>query len=312
MKELHQSLTLGNNTRKRLEHTPSARTTSSEESWCSEGVASDRNISSEEEDDSNERSIIDATPRNSQLRLTFNKAKQHLSFDKWRHSHNSAKTPTPTENNNQQNPLTSAPITPNNGFSGNITMPATNTDASPTVEPFSRLSRWFSIRRGSTHNYEVEKNRNQRANSIETDLVDSSATVGLSLTKNNNRMPQLNETDEELKTLGLTQVNGTKHCATLPAAVRQVAPSLPPAPTGLNPQQLKRRHIVAAIVHSENSYVATLQRLVNDYKKPLEESNPPILSSTKIATLFHRLPEIVSRPINRVQDINRLIYLHIS
>lgn len=30
-----------------------------------------------------------------------------------------------------------------------------------------------------------------------------------------------------------------------------------------------------------------------DYKKPLEESNPPILSSSKIATLFHRLPEIL-------------------
>jgi hypothetical protein len=44
---------------------------------------------------------------------------------------------------------------------------------------------------------------------------------------------------------------------------RQLPPSLPPAPPGLTPQQLKRRHIVAAIVHSENSYVATLQRLVN-------------------------------------------------
>lgn len=30
-----------------------------------------------------------------------------------------------------------------------------------------------------------------------------------------------------------------------------------------------------------------------DYKKPLEESNPPILSSPKISTLFHRLPDIL-------------------
>lgn len=44
---------------------------------------------------------------------------------------------------------------------------------------------------------------------------------------------------------------------------RQITPTLPPAPAGLSQQQLKRRHIVAAIVHSENSYVATLQRLVN-------------------------------------------------
>lgn len=33
--------------------------------------------------------------------------------------------------------------------------------------------------------------------------------------------------------------------------------------------------------------------LLQDYKKPLEESSPPILSSTKISTLFHRLPEIL-------------------
>lgn len=32
---------------------------------------------------------------------------------------------------------------------------------------------------------------------------------------------------------------------------------------------------------------------VQDYKKPLEESNPPILNTSKIATLFHRLAEIL-------------------
>ena len=32
---------------------------------------------------------------------------------------------------------------------------------------------------------------------------------------------------------------------------------------------------------------------VQDYKKPLEESNPSILSCSKISTLFHRLPEIL-------------------
>jgi len=44
---------------------------------------------------------------------------------------------------------------------------------------------------------------------------------------------------------------------------RQAPPTLPSPPPNLSPQQLKRRHIVAAIVHSENSYVSTLQRLVN-------------------------------------------------
>lgn len=32
---------------------------------------------------------------------------------------------------------------------------------------------------------------------------------------------------------------------------------------------------------------------MQDYKKPLEESNPPVLSATKNAILFHRLPEIL-------------------
>lgn len=38
---------------------------------------------------------------------------------------------------------------------------------------------------------------------------------------------------------------------------------MPLAPsTSLTPSQLKRRHIISAIVHSENSYVLSLERLV--------------------------------------------------
>lgn len=74
---------------------------------------------------------------------------------------------------------------------------------------------------------------------------------------------------------------------------RHQPPALPAMPQGLNPEQIKRRHIIANIVHSENNYVATLQRLVNDYKKPLGDSKPPILSVTKLATLFHRVSEIL-------------------
>ena len=44
---------------------------------------------------------------------------------------------------------------------------------------------------------------------------------------------------------------------------RQQPPSMPSIPPGLSPEQLKRRHIVASLVHSENNYVASLQRLVN-------------------------------------------------
>ncbi|XP_033214996.1 rho guanine nucleotide exchange factor 10-like isoform X2 [Belonocnema kinseyi] len=130
-----------------------------------------------------------------------------------------------------------------------------------------RLSRWFSIRRGSTHQYDV----------------DTSDTVSLTSPVKSPQMPQLSELEEEAGTVGQFQV----------IQRRQVPPSLPPVPPNLTTQQLKRRHIVDAIVRSENSYVSTLQRLVLDYKKPLEESSPPILSQSKIATLFHRLPEIL-------------------
>ena len=74
---------------------------------------------------------------------------------------------------------------------------------------------------------------------------------------------------------------------------RSQPPTLPPAPSNLTSAQLKRRHIVNSLVHSENNYVASLQRLVNDYKKPLEDSNPPILSPSKVSILFHRVPEIL-------------------
>lgn len=40
-------------------------------------------------------------------------------------------------------------------------------------------------------------------------------------------------------------------------------PTLGSSPENLTQVQLRRRHVVAAIIHSENSYVATLQRLVN-------------------------------------------------
>ncbi|XP_072154270.1 rho guanine nucleotide exchange factor 10 isoform X3 [Bemisia tabaci] len=74
---------------------------------------------------------------------------------------------------------------------------------------------------------------------------------------------------------------------------RLLPPALPPPPPHLSPQELKRRLIVGAIVHSENSYHATLERLVNDYKKPLEEASPQILSSSKISMLFCRVPELL-------------------
>ena len=63
-------------------------------------------------------------------------------------------------------------------------------------------------------------------------------------------------------------------------------PFLLPSPLLLTVEQTKRRHIIANLVHSENNYVATLQRLVTDYRRPLEESCPPILSTPKVTKGF--------------------------
>ncbi|KDR21446.1 rho guanine nucleotide exchange factor 10 isoform X3 [Zootermopsis nevadensis] len=205
----------------------SQRPVSCEESWYSGG--SDQELSSGDESEKSGHLI---TKSNGQLKTTLHKARTLC--DKWR--------------------------------GGGRQPSEANCAPQPGGDPAGqgRLSRWFSIRRGSANQYDV-------------DNTDRAAGSG--------KMPLLPEMEEE----------STTSFANLSCAFqrRQVPPSLSAPPAGLTPQQLKRRHIVPAIVHSENSYVATLQRLVNDYKKPLEESNPPILSSSKISTLFHRLPEIL-------------------
>ncbi|XP_059475439.1 rho guanine nucleotide exchange factor 10-like protein [Neocloeon triangulifer] len=134
------------------------------------------------------------------------------------------------------------------------TLPASETSQADSGA--SRLSRWFSIRRG---------------NQYDLDRLQASAAA---------KMPQLPEEEE-----------GGAGGFTFPR--RMQPPTLPTLPPGLSSEQVKRRHIVAAIVHSENSYMATLQRLVNDFKKPLEESSPTILSASKISVLFFKIPEIL-------------------
>ncbi|XP_075590489.1 rho guanine nucleotide exchange factor 10-like protein isoform X1 [Dermatophagoides farinae] len=68
---------------------------------------------------------------------------------------------------------------------------------------------------------------------------------------------------------------------------------LPEIPGELSKEQLKRRYIIGSIVDSENSYINSLQRIINLYKKPLEESSPSILSQNKINIIFHRLEQIL-------------------
>ncbi|XP_023325596.1 rho guanine nucleotide exchange factor 10 [Eurytemora carolleeae] len=71
-------------------------------------------------------------------------------------------------------------------------------------------------------------------------------------------------------------------------------PILPPTPLFMPPEQTKRRFILNSLIQSENNYLESLQRLLEDYKKPLEESSPPILSENKVSTIFYRVNEILN------------------
>lgn len=112
----------------------------------------------EDKDKSND-STTSIDLRNSQLRSTLSKAKQHLSLDKWRNSQN---------NSNKRN---------------SITMPSQQHDStSPGESPSGRLSRWFSIRRSSSHQYNIggKDVRDSRTNSIDLDktLISKTSLTG--------------------------------------------------------------------------------------------------------------------------------------
>ncbi|XP_071447158.1 uncharacterized protein [Hetaerina americana] len=173
-----------------------------------------------------------------------------------------------------------------------------------TGAPESRLSRWFSIRRNQ---YDVDRGGGGKGGDGGSALATPPPLAVVDGCGIGGGMPLLQEEDDGMaNTTAVVRpraimigavVSPTDVAAAFPPFPafqrRHQPPALPPPPPGLTSEQIKRRHIVAAIVHSENSYVATLQRLVNDYKRPLEESSPPILSAPKIATLFHRVPEIL-------------------
>ena len=70
-------------------------------------------------------------------------------------------------------------------------------------------------------------------------------------------LPQLLEDEESVLGLSLN------HSGPSFFQRRHQPPTLPPMPANLSTEQIKRRYIVANIIHSENSYVSSLQRLVN-------------------------------------------------
>nr|NP_001162780.2 uncharacterized protein Dmel_CG43658, isoform D [Drosophila melanogaster]ACZ95315.2 uncharacterized protein Dmel_CG43658, isoform D [Drosophila melanogaster] len=297
-------------------------------------------LTEEEQTSSSVSSLSAGNQRNSQLRSTFNKAKQHLSFDKWRTAATGSATgsasgpgSSATDSNNAASNMimrrASACTMPSSGGGGGAGVGSSQREeaTTPGESPGGRLSRWFSIRRGSSHQYDVggRDGRHSTASSFDTPdsgsgnspkngsnavagtggagsqgvALDAASPQKLANLGASKMMPGVPESEDDEATanrfdVDLMMTPGSRANGTARTAHnRLIVPMLPPAPAGLSQQQLKRRHIVAAIVHSENSYVATLQRLVNDYKKPLEECSPPVLNPVKIATLFHCLPDIL-------------------
>ncbi|XP_022617369.1 rho guanine nucleotide exchange factor 10-like protein [Seriola dumerili] len=69
-------------------------------------------------------------------------------------------------------------------------------------------------------------------------------------------------------------------------------PQLCPMPEGLSSQQVVRRLILSSIVQSESSYLDSLKRILQEYQKPLLETQNLILNPKKVRQIFYRLPEI--------------------
>uniref|UniRef100_A0A4X2KRL2 Rho guanine nucleotide exchange factor 10-like protein n=1 Tax=Vombatus ursinus TaxID=29139 RepID=A0A4X2KRL2_VOMUR len=57
--------------------------------------------------------------------------------------------------------------------------------------------------------------------------------------------------------------------------------------------KLEGRHILRSIVQSEGSYVESLKRILQDYRNPLMEMEPKVLSARKCQVVFFRLKEIL-------------------
>ncbi|XP_051880795.1 rho guanine nucleotide exchange factor 10 [Pristis pectinata] len=70
-------------------------------------------------------------------------------------------------------------------------------------------------------------------------------------------------------------------------------PEMTPMPEGLTQQQVIRRYILGSIVESEKNYVDALKRILEQYKKPLSEMDPKLLSERKLKMVFYRIKEIL-------------------
>uniref|UniRef100_A0A8C9QG03 DH domain-containing protein n=1 Tax=Spermophilus dauricus TaxID=99837 RepID=A0A8C9QG03_SPEDA len=69
---------------------------------------------------------------------------------------------------------------------------------------------------------------------------------------------------------------------------------LTPMPEGLSQQQVVvRRYILGSIVESEKNYVDAFKRILEQYEKPLSETEPRLLSDRKWKVVFYRVREIL-------------------
>uniref|UniRef100_A0A3B4ZJ80 Rho guanine nucleotide exchange factor 10-like protein n=1 Tax=Stegastes partitus TaxID=144197 RepID=A0A3B4ZJ80_9TELE len=69
-------------------------------------------------------------------------------------------------------------------------------------------------------------------------------------------------------------------------------PQLSPMPEGLSSQQVVRRLILSSILQSENSYLDSLKRVLQEYQKPLLDPQTLIINPKKVRQIFYRLQEI--------------------
>ncbi|KAM9299190.1 rho guanine nucleotide exchange factor 10-like protein [Gastrophryne carolinensis] len=92
--------------------------------------------------------------------------------------------------------------------------------------------------------------------------------------------------DSEEEEMGFLEVSGLDLELNPPS-------ELGPMPEGLSAQQVLRRHILSSIVQSERGYVESLQRVLQDYRLPLMEMEPKLLSARKCHMVFSRVKEIL-------------------
>ncbi|CAN2387995.1 Rho guanine nucleotide exchange factor [Pristimantis euphronides] len=93
--------------------------------------------------------------------------------------------------------------------------------------------------------------------------------------------------DSEEEEMGFLEVSGLDLDMAPPPS------ELGPMPEGLSAQQVLRRHILSSIVQSERSYVESLQRVLQDYRNPLIDMEPKLLSARKCQLVFSRVKEIL-------------------